>query len=117
MDPNQSRALQFLESVHERLAAFARDSYAALGRGAVVVQAPDIPPGVTAIASTAMVYHAIDEIRNLARADAAVVIRMIETYDPSSQAVVMVATPLGNSITVKMRLDAPVILDDAKGLH
>ena len=67
MDANQNRALQFIQSVHERLAAFVRDSYAAVGRGAVVVQAPDIPPGVSAIASTAMVYHSEDEIRTLTR--------------------------------------------------
>ena len=42
---------------------------------------------------------------------------MIETYDPATQVVVTAALTRGNPITVKMNLDAPVILDEAKGVH
>jgi hypothetical protein len=125
MDANQNRALQFIEGVHDRLAEFARQSYSAFGRGVVRVAVPDMPPpGATATASTEMVYHTENEIRELTQSladeatnDAATLMRMIETYDPLTQAVVTAALAHANPITIKMKLDAPVILDEAKGVH
>jgi hypothetical protein len=40
----------------------------------------------------------------------------LETYDPATQAVVM-ATAGGLPVSVKMRLDAPIIIDDPGGRH
>ena len=43
--------------------------------------------------------------------------RMIETYAPSTQAVVMVVFEGQNPITVKMKLERPFVLDEAAGVH
>ncbi len=44
-------------------------------------------------------------------------VQMIESYDPAKQAVVTVAFGGGNPITVKMRLEAPIIVDGPPGVQ
>ena len=44
-------------------------------------------------------------------------LRMLVTYRPREQAVVSVAIGKANPITVKMRLDRPAVVDEAKGIH
>jgi hypothetical protein len=88
------------------------------------VSFPDLQPGTTAVVSTSMVFHTLDEIRRVtanlkgsARTDADILIRMIETYEPSSRAVVIAAIEGENPITIKMKLERPAIADDPGGVH
>ena len=63
---NQDRALALIAAVLQRLAAFASQSCAAHGRGAVHASIPELPPGMTSV-SPEMVYYTLEEIRDLAR--------------------------------------------------
>jgi hypothetical protein len=84
------------------------------------MEAPDsLPASATIVFRTEMVYHTIAEIRELTagmtgseRTAADVLIRMIETYDPTTQATVMVGFAKRNP-SVKMRLDQPFLVEDA----
>ena len=82
-------------------------------------------PGATQpVVSTAMVYHTLAEVRRVTahlqgsvRADADVLLRMMEMYDPEGQAVVTVRFETGNPITVKMKLQRPVTVHEPEKLH
>jgi hypothetical protein len=120
-DTSKDRAVGFLEAAHKRLATFASESYALDGRGFVLVRVPDVKPGTRRM-STEMVYRSLSDARQStadcqasARADADVLLRMIETYDPIQQAVVTVDFETGHPITVKMKLERPFITDEATG--
>jgi hypothetical protein len=128
-ESNRDRVLRVLVDGHAQLAAFARESYRLDGRGVIRVTIPPPPPGIPpgSVATTDMVYHVVEQIRTLTahftgtqRADADDLLRMLDTYDPSTQAVVMVAFDDQRKdppISVKMRLDVPVIVDEPGGVH
>jgi len=70
--------------------------------------------GANVFVSTEMFYHELADVRETTadmddRTDADALLLMIETYDPSKQAVVTVAVGEGNPISVKMRFDEPYI--------
>ena len=78
------------------------------GRGVVRVGFPDLPPNVSVLVSATMVYHTLEEMRRLIAElqgttpeDADVLLRMLETYDPSRQAVVTAAIEGQNPIRSK----------------
>ncbi len=123
-DDSRERTLTIIGDHHDQIATFARQSYALDGRGVTRISFPDVPPGTTAIVATEMVYHTLAEIRRVTANltgttadDAAVLIRMIDTYDPARQAVVTAAIAGQNPITIKMKLERPFLLDDADGVH
>jgi hypothetical protein len=117
-DSPKDRAVLAIQAAHKQLSKFAQDSYGMHGRGVTRVSVPALPaPGQTVQVATEMVYHELAELRRMTasmkdRSDAAVLIRMIETYDPAKQAVVMIAVGRDNPVSVKMRLDAPFIVED-----
>jgi len=120
-ETSKARAIAFLEAAHDRLATFASESYALDGRGTVLARVPDVAPGTSRI-STEMVYRSLSDVRQSTtdgpasvRADADVLLHMIETYDPNRQAVVTVHFETGNPITVKMKLERPFIADEPTG--
>lgn len=104
---------------------FARDGYEADGRGVTMVDIPGLPSGMTRVTvSTEMVYHVLDDLRGwradlppTSQEDTDVLIRMIETYDPSRQAVVMLTFAGRNPVTIKMKLERPFGLDEVDGVH
>ena len=49
--------------------------------------------------------------------DAAVLVRMIETYDPSGQAVVTVRIVGQKPVSVKMKLERPLVIDEPPRIH
>jgi hypothetical protein len=122
MSEDQDRLLEMIRAAQPQLAKFARESYALHGRGIVHVEFPSVPPGVTALVSTQMIYQDLAEMRRLIgelshNEEASITLRMIETYDSERQAVVMAAFRGGNPITIKMKLDSPTFIDDAGGVH
>jgi len=115
--------MSFIEWGQDRLATFARESYAAEGRGYIYFFVPPIPDPDQPIKAE-MVYHVLTQVQRLTaglsgvlREQADILIRMIETYDPATQAVVMAAVGIGNPIAIKMRLEMPFIVDEAGGVH
>lgn len=122
---NTVQVIEFIHATLEQLAQFARESYRAEGRGVVRVAFPAAPPpGMTAVISTDMVYQTHEQVLDLfrdlsgeLREDAHVLIRMMETYDPMRQAVVMAQVGQGNPITIKMKLDPPFVMDEPGGIH
>jgi hypothetical protein len=114
---NRARALRFIAATHDQIATYAQESFGMHGRGVVFTEAParGTPTGFM---TAPMGYTDLAYIRQLhvdateqERESAAVVLRMVETYDPFKQAVVMIAFPDANAITVKMRLAEPLIED------
>jgi hypothetical protein len=123
-DFNTNRVMQFIGEAHERIANYARKCFRTDGRGAIQVSFPDLPAGTASIVSTSLVYHTLDEIQRVtadvtgsAREDRDILIRMIETYDPSKQAVVTAMIEGHNPITIKMKLERPVIADESGRVH
>lgn len=66
-------------------------------------------------------YVALGELRSLTNPEgndeAAVLVRMVETYDPERQAVVMASIDGENPISIKIRLERPNLVDEASGTH
>ena len=69
-----------------------------------------------------LVYYTLNEVRSLlsdlegaGRRDADVLLRMIETYEPSTHAVVNVAIKGHNLISIKMKLERPNV--EVKGVR
>jgi hypothetical protein len=122
---DRDRAVDFITAAHPHLAEYAQRCYASDGRGAIQVSVPELQPGVASgVVKTDMVYHAQAELRQLfanltgdERADADVLLTMVDTYDPVRQAVVIAAVAGGAPLTVKIKLDLPVVVDEAKGIH
>lgn len=121
----KDHALRFIQTMHKHLAAFAQESYQTDGRGVVKVGIPDLPVGVTsALVATSMVYLTLGEVIRITadvqgdvRDEADVLIRMIETYSPSRQAVLTIAFGGHNPVSVKMKLQPAVLVDEADGVH
>jgi len=114
-------AVQCLIAAHAEIAKFAVERFAQHGRGVVMIDFP-IARGTNVVAAT-MNYHDLAVVREMraemissGREDADVLIRRLETYDPATQAVVM-ANAGGLPVFVKMRLDAPIIIDDPGDGH
>jgi hypothetical protein len=121
---NNERILKIISDHHEPIAKFAVESYRADGRGVVKIGFPDVPPGSTVMAVRSMTYHTLEQIREIAgglagdtAADAAVLVRMIETYDPERQAVVTAAIDGQAPISIKMKLELPIISPQPPGMH
>jgi hypothetical protein len=115
-DTPKDRALMLIGAGHQQLSKFAQDSYGMHGRGVTLVSVPALPPpGATMLVLTDMVYHEMEEVRRMVgdMADGQVMIRMMETYDPTKQAVVTAAVGQDNPITVKMRLDQPYVVEES----
>jgi len=71
-----------------------------------------------------MVYYVLTQVQRLAadlsgvlREQADILIRMIETYDPATQAVVIPVVGTVDPIAIKMRLEMPFIVDQVGGVH
>lgn len=110
----------FLDAAHFEIAKYAQESFGTEGRGLVRIDAPDFPvtPDDTLIGYVAcpMVYETLPHLRGLfadsegsSREESDVVFRMLETYDPFSQAVVMVAFGQSNPFTLKLHLVRPLV--------
>jgi hypothetical protein len=99
----EQRAAKFVDGARERVAAFATESYALEGRGVVLVRLPDVAPETChAFVSTDLVYITVTEMRRVTadvqgdtREDADALLRLLDTYDPTRQAVVTVAFETG----------------------
>ena len=111
---DNDRLLAMITAGHAQLAAFGREWYALNGRGLIRVEYPSVAPGVTANVSTRMLYEDAETVRDLMADypeiadDAAITLRMIDTYDPEKQAVVLASFQGGYPIAMKMWLDLPV---------
>jgi len=112
-----SVAVQCIFAAHAQIATFARESFTHDGRGVVMIDFP-IAKGTNVVAAT-MNYHDLTSVRELAAEmthsggeDADVLLRMVETYDPETQAVVMATVGEGWPVSVTVRLDHPTIIDD-----
>jgi hypothetical protein len=109
----QALTEQILADHLEPIARFASESFLLHGRGCVFVEFPDVPPGTTVAGLIQMVYHQLADVPRLdGNEDAAILIRMIETYNPAEQAVVTAAIEGQLPISVKMKLVRPVIADE-----
>ena len=118
-DESQDRTIKIISDHHGQIATFARKSYELDGRGAIQVGFPNVPPGRTAVGVGIMKSVALAELHRLAPADEemAVLVRMVETYDPMKQAVVLAAIDGELSISIKMKLDPPFVVDTADGVQ
>lgn len=119
---SRERTMEIISDHHDQLAEFARKSYGHGGRGVIQVSFPNVPPGATVIGSTTMKYIAIDEMHRLAATlpgneDAPILVRMVETYDPASQAVVTAAIEGENPISIKMKLELPCLVNEPDVVH
>jgi hypothetical protein len=126
--------VEMIASVRGPVSAFARQSYQTHGRGVTLIALPPAPLGVRVVVSTQMVYYTaaqfeliFNEFGNLERvavgdtrlfrSDAHMIVRMIESYDPSTQAVVTVIFGSENTVTVKMKLERPLLIDERPRIH
>jgi hypothetical protein len=111
------RTLQIISDHHAQISAFARASHESDGRGCVQVEFPNVPLGTTVVGTTMMKYITLNELRNAVKPakgkDAEVLVGMVETYDPSIQAVVMASIERENPISLKLRLQPPTLVDPA----
>jgi hypothetical protein len=101
---------------HAQLAAFARASYRSEGRGLVHVCFPEHPEP---LAITLMKYITLAELRRLVEGmdSGAVLLGMLERYDPRRQAVLSANIAGHPGLSVTMKLDPPVIVPEASGIH
>ena len=108
---HQQRMLQFIEAIHEQVSTFARARFQSEGRGMteVVRLGPALEP--LRPGGTDLVFHTVNEIRRRTagltggrRDEADILLRMIETYDPTTQAVVMTTFEGENPVSLKVRL-------------
>ena len=84
---------------------------------------PAAGPGVALIAVDKIGYRTLEEVRRLflgglpteSKGEGDVVLRMIETYDPLKQAVVMAMFEGEKPVTIKMRLEPPFLVDEVSG--
>jgi hypothetical protein len=108
---NTNRIVAMVNAAQSHLATFARESYAHYGRGIIRVVFPVVQPGTEAIVSAEMMYHDLDEMRSLIgnTEDGSTTLRMIETYEPDREAVVVATIDKGNPLAMTMRLDPPVL--------
>ena len=108
--------MKAIEALHPQLSKFAQNSFGVHGRGVTLTSVPSLPPAPTAFVSTEMVYHSLEQIRELMadiddQVGAAAMIRIIETYDPTKHAVVTVAVGNEHPFTAKVRLDEPYLAE------
>jgi hypothetical protein len=116
MNKNVEAVTEFVSSNHAALAEFARESFRMHGRGVVRVELPK--KGTVG----ALIYHDLDEMRRLTarlspESEGDVVIRMIETYDPERQGVVMVEIQGEKAVSMKMNLNPPTLVAEPGGVH
>jgi hypothetical protein len=122
-DESIDRTMKIISDHHHQIVDFARKAYSQDGRGSIEVQFPNVPPGATAIGVSMMSYHKLDELRRLfarelaGNEDAAILMRMMETYHPERQAVVTATIEGENPITIKMKLERPFIVDEPEGVQ
>jgi len=119
-DANTDAIVQLIDAAQAELAQRARAMFASEGRGFLLVKFPPLPPpGRTAIAVADVVYHRLAELKRLATGmdDGDVLIKMVETYDPTTQAVVMAAIGRGNPVSLKMKLDPPMFVEGPDGVQ
>jgi hypothetical protein len=120
MGEQRDAAVRFLSGhgIQQEIAKLAQDSFGLHGRGAVRITAPMAAPR-SSLETTDMLYQTLTVLRPLFtettaenRETAEVVIRMLETYDPNTHAVVLLSFEEGpNPISLKMRLDPPYVVD------
>jgi hypothetical protein len=114
---------QCIVAAHGEIAKFAVERFMHDGRGVVMIDFP-IAPGTNVVAAT-MHYHDLTSVRALTAEitdsgleDADILLRMVETYDPETQAVVMASAGGGFPVFVTIRLDQPtIIVDDPDGVR
>ena len=112
MTETHARAHDLLVDYHKPIAEFARTSYQQDGRGAVTVEFPDVPPGKTVMGVTNLHYHTLGDLP--LDEDLAITRHMIETYNPDTQCVVVACIEGYAPISVKLRLQAPVLAPEPK---
>jgi hypothetical protein len=120
--------------VHRPVSVFARDIYQTHGRGAILFALPSVAPGVDVVVSTQMIYYTATKFellfKELGDADRVAIgdvslnlneihtlFRMIQTYDPSRQAVVSVRIGDHNAVSVKMELEPPLVTNERQRIH
>ena len=112
MQSNADRLLEVVNMAQSQLARFATESFRVDGRGLVQVTVPDFIGEPDTFVATPMAYHTLAGLREkLYGEDADITLRMIETYDPEKQAVVMIEFRGGNPITIKMRLEQQAVAE------
>ncbi len=113
------RVLEMINAAQSHLATFARESYAHYGRGVIRVAFPAVPPGTQAIVSAEMVYHDLEEMKTLVgdTAEGSITLRLIESYEPEGQAVVIATIGTGNPITMTLRLAPPAFVNGPSTLQ
>ena len=116
---SRDRTIEIIGNHHDQLASFAKKSYELDGRGLIHVEFPNVPRGMTVIGQVMMKYVGLEEARGLIGGDedGQITLRMIETYDPTRQAVVLAGILDENPISIKMRLELPFMVDDPGGTH
>ena len=116
----QNRTVKILDDHHDQIVAFARTNYKTDGRGVIQVGFPNASPVMAVVGVRMMKYITIGEMRRIMRPgdeETATLVRMIETYDPALQAVVIAAIDGENPVSVKMKLERPLLVDEAEGIH
>jgi len=122
MSEQQEAAVRFLSraGIQREISKCAQDGFSLYGRGAVRITAPAARPGSgSSLEMTDMLYQTLTVLRPLFtetrapnRETADVVIRMLETYDPTKHAIVLLSFEEGpNPVSLKMRLDPPYEVD------
>jgi hypothetical protein len=106
----QRRTVDLVAAHLEPIAAFARDGYADRGRGVCMVLFPKTTRDTT------LKYHALDDVPDVGEG-AAVLRRQIETYDPTAQAVVFAAIWGHPPVSMKLKLQRPVIVEGPKEMQ
>jgi hypothetical protein len=104
------RAITIIGDHWGEIALYASTNYDLEGRAVIHVGFPNVPPGHTALGITMMKYITLDDLRritNPAEKDWANLARMVETYDPEQQSVVIGAIEGEPSISIKMKLERP----------
>ena len=74
--------------------------------------------------STEMAYHALNAVERIAneldawpKGDGGSIIRMIQAYDPATQAVVIVRIHGQLPVAVMMKLERPFVVDESERIH
>jgi len=125
----RSLAAAFVEDDDSRaqLAALARDHYRREGRGIIAISVRgERPEGRPHLREINIGYRPIEEYRRRtaplltgpSRKNIENSIQQIETYDPDTHVpIAVVCGPTFLTVTFLMRLDTPVLVEEAPGLH
>lgn len=121
-----SLAAAFVQEWRADLSALAREKYAAHGRGLIAVSVRGPRPVAPDLRSIQYGFRPLAEYRRRtapllsgpSRDRVEDTIRQIATYNPETHVpVTVVAGPQCLTVSLLMRLDGPIVLDEADGIH